>query len=377
MPVCGNRRRHVGACLLLTDIRERVSFVTSYLTIADILVAAYLGLVALASARVDTASAKRCCSRTAGARGQVRRVASVAENADVAKTHGRRSAADAADRGRRRPAPHVHPHYQSQAGARRTKRAATCGSVSGNVAEQGGGVGRIGAGDQVTPFDEFGRRIYEMQSTDGPLAVVQGITQITPLYTKIEGLSGGPRPIVWDMRIATSSIPRKRSARFSRHGEARRHRRPAASRAAVPAERTLSRRRRKSSEMISRTSPSEDLQQDVKQLRQLGAKLILKEIQLRAKPGSISWRAICWRNFRPRASPARRCSKSASCSINTRRTTPVAKSARRAQRRSRKDRRRQRPPTGRAFRQGDRGRGQRRRASPGWPRSSGWPMTRD
>ena len=48
-----------------------------------------------------------------------------------------------------------------------------------------------------------------MQTRDGPLAVVQGITEITPLYTKIEGLTGGPRPIVWDMRMATSSIPRE------------------------------------------------------------------------------------------------------------------------------------------------------------------------
>ena len=84
------------------------------------------------------------------------------------------------------------------------------------VAERGGGVGRIGGAVRVTPFDEFGRRIYEMQSTEGPLSIVQGITQITPLYTKVEGLMGGPRPIVWDMRIATSSIPARRSTASSR-----------------------------------------------------------------------------------------------------------------------------------------------------------------
>ena len=112
------------------------------------------------------------------------------------------------------------------------------------VAERGGGVGRIGRATRVTPFDEFGRRIYEMQSTDGPLSVVQGITQITPLYTKVEGLIGGPRPIVWDMRIATSSIPRETLEPHPDDGrEAGRSRRPAASRAAVPAERALSRRR--------------------------------------------------------------------------------------------------------------------------------------
>ena len=90
------------------------------------------------------------------------------------------------------------------------------------VAERGGGVGRIGRAIRVTPFDEFGRRIYEMQSTEGKLSVVQGITQITPVYTKVEGLTGGNRPIVWDMRIATSSIPREDAQPHSCHGRASR-----------------------------------------------------------------------------------------------------------------------------------------------------------
>src|SRR4029079_9826927 len=61
----------------------------------------------------------------------------------------------------------------------------------------------------ITPFDKWGRRTYTMQTAGGPLPVVQGITEITPLYTKVEGLAGGPKPVVWDMRIATSSIPRE------------------------------------------------------------------------------------------------------------------------------------------------------------------------
>jgi len=77
-----------------------------------------------------------------------------------------------------------------------------------DVAEQGTGVGRIGSGGPTAPFDEFGRRIYQMRTPDGPLSVVQGITEITPVYTKVEGLRGGPRSVVWDMRLATSSIPR-------------------------------------------------------------------------------------------------------------------------------------------------------------------------
>src|SRR5688572_20399716 len=82
------------------------------------------------------------------------------------------------------------------------------------VAERGAGVGRIGQAVRVTPFDEFGRRIYEMRSTEGLLSVVQGITQITPVYTRVQGLTGGTRPIVWDMRLATSSIPRETMSRI-------------------------------------------------------------------------------------------------------------------------------------------------------------------
>ena len=76
-----------------------------------------------------------------------------------------------------------------------------------DVAETGGGIGRIGRAVRVTPFDEYGRRIFEMQGKDGAIPVVQGITEITPSYAKVEGLAG-PKAIVWDQRIATSSIPR-------------------------------------------------------------------------------------------------------------------------------------------------------------------------
>ncbi|HVT30672.1 MAG TPA: peptidase [Lacipirellulaceae bacterium] len=154
------------------------------------------------------------------------------------------------------------------------------------VAETGGAIGRVGRALRVTPFDEYGRRIYEMQGSGGPLPVVQGITLITPLYTEIEGLSGGPRPIVWDMRIATSSIPRETLSRVL-------------SKAVKPDDLegrlqivrlylTSERYRDAAAELeqIIKAFPErKDLQQDVRELRQLGGKLILKEIQLREKAG--------------------------------------------------------------------------------------------
>jgi pimeloyl-ACP methyl ester carboxylesterase len=61
----------------------------------------------------------------------------------------------------------------------------------------------IGQPMRVQPFDEFGRRIFTIATIKGPLDVVQGITELTPRWTKVEGISH-----TWDMRLATSCIPR-------------------------------------------------------------------------------------------------------------------------------------------------------------------------
>ncbi len=154
------------------------------------------------------------------------------------------------------------------------------------VAQQGGGIGRVGRALRVTPFDQFGRRIYEIQTAGGVLSIVQGITQITPLYTKIEGLSGGPKPIVWDMRIATSDLPRETLSRVLSTAV-----KPTDLEGRLQVVRLYldSERYRDAGaeleEILKAFPERKDLQQDVRQLRQLGAKLILKEIQLRAKAG--------------------------------------------------------------------------------------------
>jgi hypothetical protein len=154
------------------------------------------------------------------------------------------------------------------------------------VAERGGGVGRIGEAVKIEPFDKFGRRTYTMRSTEGPLEIVQGITQITPLYTRVQGLMGSPRPIVWDMRIATSSIPRETLDRIL-------------STAVKPDDlegrlqivrlySTSERYRDAGAELdrIVKDFPErEDLKQFIGQLRQLGGRLILREIQLRSEAG--------------------------------------------------------------------------------------------
>jgi predicted esterase len=81
--------------------------------------------------------------------------------------------------------------------------------VKQREAQQGRGVGSVGTILKVTPFDEFGRRIFRMSTSEGPVDIVQGITEITPIYTKVMALQGSGN-YVWEMSIATSSIPADR-----------------------------------------------------------------------------------------------------------------------------------------------------------------------
>ncbi|HEX7378643.1 MAG TPA: peptidase [Pirellulales bacterium] len=76
------------------------------------------------------------------------------------------------------------------------------------VAKTGATVSQLGMPLRVDDFDDFGRRIFRMKANQGALDVVQGITRITPFWTKVESLHMMKgKSFVWDMRIATSSIP--------------------------------------------------------------------------------------------------------------------------------------------------------------------------
>lgn len=73
------------------------------------------------------------------------------------------------------------------------------------VSKRGTLVGSVGSLLKTPgPFDEWGRRTVTISSSKGPLEVVQGVTEITPIYTRVQALNS----FNWDMRVATSSIPR-------------------------------------------------------------------------------------------------------------------------------------------------------------------------
>jgi hypothetical protein len=102
----------------------------------------------------------------------------------------------------------------------------------------------------------------------------------------VQGLTGGDRPIVWDMRIATSSIPRETLGRILSTTVPRddMEGRLQVVRLYLQSERF--RDAASELEAILKDFPErKDLEQDVRQLRQLGAQLILDEIKLRADAG--------------------------------------------------------------------------------------------
>jgi len=81
------------------------------------------------------------------------------------------------------------------------------------VANGGRRMAQIGGILAVTPFDEWGRRIFSVATPNGREDIVQGITEINPRYTRVQGLITD-QPVQMDTRLATSSIPRETLARI-------------------------------------------------------------------------------------------------------------------------------------------------------------------
>lgn len=76
------------------------------------------------------------------------------------------------------------------------------------VVREGSRVATVGHFESVTPFDEFGRRTVEMKLEARSLPIIQAITQVTPVWTKLESIRlDRGASFVWEMRIATSSLP--------------------------------------------------------------------------------------------------------------------------------------------------------------------------
>jgi predicted esterase len=153
------------------------------------------------------------------------------------------------------------------------------------VAAGGNAIKAVGAAIKIEQFDKFGRRTFSMMTAGGKVDVIQAITEITPEWTKVEGVK-----YMWDMRIATNSIPRdvlhailmnqidpkkledrKKLARFylqcERYEEAR-----AALEAILQ-------------DFPNQTDIREQLEPSIQAIRQLSAKRLLSELKLRRAAG--------------------------------------------------------------------------------------------
>ncbi len=167
-----------------------------------------------------------------------------------------------------------------------------------NIAKAGSVVTSVGPSLGITPFDKWGRRIYRMQTSRGPLAVVQGITELTPYYAKVEGLLGPPKSIVWDMRLATSSIPAETLSQILSTAVSKDKPNDWLQivRFYLQAERFRDARRELEA-IVARYPEMQELETEVRQLRQMGARRILREIELRRKAGQHQLASALLNNF--------------------------------------------------------------------------------
>lgn len=145
-------------------------------------------------------------------------------------------------------------------------------------------LGKVGAELKVTEFDQWGRRVYTMASGEGRLDVIQGITEVTPLYTRVQGLNA-EKGIDWDMRIATSSISRKTLSTILRRidPENSAHRLQIVA-LYVEADR-IQDARLELEDLVRDFPEMEGLKEQIDTLRQIGAQRLIREIKLRRDAG--------------------------------------------------------------------------------------------
>ena len=169
--------------------------------------------------------------------------------------------------------------------------------IEQRVAKGNRRIAAVGPIVRVTPFDEWGRRVFTMNTTQGPIDIIQGITEVTPIYTRVEGLAARSA-YVWDMRIATSSIPRETlSAILLKAIDPRdADQRLRLVRLYIQSER-YSDARAELESVIAEFPDLADLKRQVTALFQIGARRMIQEIELRKKSGQHQLAASMLQRF--------------------------------------------------------------------------------
>ncbi len=154
------------------------------------------------------------------------------------------------------------------------------------VMEQGRRIAGIGDIVRLTPFDDWGRRLMTLAGgKTGRIDLIQGITEVTPLYYRVQGLQAGDG-YVCDMRYRTSNLPREMLSRILMHhiDPANPDDRLKIVRLYMQAERY--RDARDELEEVMRDFPElTELQRQITLLNQLSAGKLIREIELRRTAG--------------------------------------------------------------------------------------------
>lgn len=149
----------------------------------------------------------------------------------------------------------------------------------------------------VTPFDPFGRRVYSLLTPKGQIDVVQGITELSAAYVRVDGLNVD-RAYVWDMRLALSAVPPDRLREILTN-----HADPADPQSWLNIVALYSDAKRYIEareflvESIRRFPELENQRPKIKQFEQLHAKHMLDEVRLRVRSGQPGLAESLLRSF--------------------------------------------------------------------------------
>lgn len=163
------------------------------------------------------------------------------------------------------------------------------------IPDGGKKVAGVGVMIQAQPFDQFGRRIYTMATSQGPTPIIQGITLVTPKWTKIEAL----RTYIWDMRVATSSLPREMLQHIlsQQIDQTKPTERLRLVRFLLQAEREADAKRELEDILAKHPNVAEELKPAMQELTQQTARRILSEAKLRSAAGQHQLAVAMLENF--------------------------------------------------------------------------------
>src|SRR5262249_13286151 len=139
-----------------------------------------------------------------------------------------------------------------------------------------------------------------MLGAKGKVDVVQGITQITPVWCKVEALqTNGITPFMWDMHLATTSIPRETLSEIIKQQIDPKNLddRLKVVRLYLQGERYQDAEAELKQISLEFPNRKQDLETVAHDLRQLGARQLLDEIETRRKAGQHQFASALLNHF--------------------------------------------------------------------------------